>query len=202
MKMNNKGMTLVELIVTFSILIIFVFGMFNLVLNLNGDLERRKSLKELNEYSNFVNTMIHDDLIKNKPFVIAYKNKDTDNFKCVSKEGECNISNDSLYVSIDGDNESFSSLNSVCTFYPCAIYGYKDNNSISFRNVSINFKFLDKEYGIKYHNTFEAISSDFNVKFGDVYIDIDNNGFFVINFPFYFNDKEDNLGFKIAYPFL
>ena len=41
--MNNKGMTLVEVLVTFSLLMVIVIGMFNLILDVKGDLDEQQT---------------------------------------------------------------------------------------------------------------------------------------------------------------
>ena len=62
--MNNKGMTLVELIVTFSLLMIIIVGMFNLIMDVKGNLDDKKMAKELTEYSSTVGNQIQYDLIR------------------------------------------------------------------------------------------------------------------------------------------
>ena len=77
--MNNKGMTLVEVLVTFSLLMVIVIGMFNLILDVKGDLDEQQTAKDFSEFSNLINHDIHMDLLKNKPFAIAIRKTEFDN---------------------------------------------------------------------------------------------------------------------------
>ena len=207
-KLNNSGMTLVELLVTFSLVMIMAIGIFNLVLEVRKDLDDKEVMKNYTTYSNDINNKIHYDLIRNKPFVIAYKNSETDNWFCkYSDNSNCNVINDILSVTYKNKSKDSFSLNSLCTIYPCAIYGYLDkNNEISFKAISIN-KNIDntnKKYGIKYNDTFESVpdEKDIDFKKDDTKIEIDDKGFFVINISFFMKGNNRDFGFKIAYPFI
>ena len=207
-KLNNSGMTLVELLVTFSLVMIMAIGIFNLVLEVRKDLDEKEVMKNYTTYSNDINNKIHYDLIRNKPFVIAYKNSETDNWFCkYSDNSNCNVTNDILSVTYKNKSKDSFSLNSLCTIYPCAIYGYLDkNNEISFKAISIN-KNIDntnKKYGIKYNDTFESVpdEKDIDFKKDDTKIEIDDKGFFVINISFFMKGNNRDFGFKIAYPFI
>ena len=207
-KLNNSGMTLVELLVTFSLVMIMAIGIFNLVLEVRKDLDEKEVMKNYTTYSNDINNKIHYDLIRNKPFVIAYKNSETDNWFCkYSDNSNCNVINDILSVTYKNKSKDSFSLNSLCTIYPCAIYGYLDkNNEISFKAISIN-KNIDntnKKYGIKYNDTFESVpdEKDIDFKKDDTKIEIDDKGFFVINISFFMKGNNRDFGFKIAYPFI
>lgn len=79
---NNKGMTLVELLVTFSLLMVIVVGMFNLILDFKLDFDNKKIARDFTEYSDFINNDIHLDLIKNKPFAFAIKESNDDAWHC------------------------------------------------------------------------------------------------------------------------
>lgn len=207
-KLNNSGMTLVELLVTFSLVMIMAIGIFNLVLEVRKDLDEKEVMKNYTTYSNDINNKIHYDLIRNKPFVITYKNSETDIWFCkYSDNSNCNVTNDILSVTYKNKSKDSSSLNSLCTIYPCAIYGYLDkNNEIDFKAISIN-KNIDntnKKYGIKYNDTFESVpdEKDIDFKKDDTKIEIDDKGFFVINISFFMKGNNRDFGFKIAYPFI
>ena len=63
-KLNNKGITAVELIITFVILSLVVVGMFDVVLNYK-DKEQKETIKSsVIDYENKLQKTIQDDLIK------------------------------------------------------------------------------------------------------------------------------------------
>ena len=129
-KLNNSGMTLVELLVTFSLVMIISIGIFNLVLEVRSDMDEKSIIRDLTEYSNSINDKIHYDLIQNKPFVIAYKNDMSENWICkYIDNNNCTIVNDILSVNYKGKTANSNSLNSLCTVYPCAIYSYFDKDN-------------------------------------------------------------------------
>lgn len=65
-KINNKGMTVVEVIVTFSMLMILVIGMFKMVIEMKESSKKKQLQKDLYEYSDILRTTIQNDLIKKK----------------------------------------------------------------------------------------------------------------------------------------
>ena len=68
--MNKKGMTLVELLVTFSLLLVIIVGIYNLILSVKANYEEKDITKSLTEYSAMVSNEIQYDLLKNKPKTI------------------------------------------------------------------------------------------------------------------------------------
>lgn len=62
-KLNNKGMTIVEVIVTFVMLMILVLGMLNMTNEIKTASKEKQFYKELNEYSSLVQSTVQDDLI-------------------------------------------------------------------------------------------------------------------------------------------
>ena len=54
--MNNKGMTLVELLVTFSLLLVIIVGMFNLIMEVKNDFDDKRIGKDFTEYSSNMNS--------------------------------------------------------------------------------------------------------------------------------------------------
>lgn len=207
--MNNKGMTLVELLVTFSLLMIILFGIFNLIIDLEKDLSDKQIIKDFTEFSSFANNEIHYDLVRNKPFVIAYKENNNSSFVCKYSNGSnCFVNNNILTVNYNGNLKSSDNLEKLCNgFYPCAIYSYVLDNNILFSYISINngkdTVGLSSSYGINYNGTYEGIKNFSYIKHNDdIKIEIDDNGFFVINYPLYINGNDFNYGFKIAYPFI
>lgn len=147
--MNNKGMTLVELLITFSLLMIIIVGMFNLILDAKIDLDNKQIIKDITEYSNLLNNDIHYDLITKKPFAIAIKQNASTNWyleynesynvgsNCgnnASNPQPCGISGNILRINVskgEDDDEvriyGSKDLTNICkNYYPCAVYAYYD----------------------------------------------------------------------------
>lgn len=228
--MNNKGMTLVELLVTFTLLMVVVVGMFNLILDVKGDLDVKQATKEFVELSNFMNHDIHMDLLKRKPFAIAIRKVDTDptsnlegRWRCeyasgVSTDtgGECKINQStkkfSVKASFKVEDKNVSvqaeqSLSNVCHgFYPCAVYAYYDEGSsskVKFQTIAISkWKKNEDGFGIKYGDKFEKMPSQKYVNFLKSGGNILlEGGFFIVDYPLYVTGDDTNYGFKIVYPF-
>lgn len=66
MKINNKGLTLVELIVAFAILVMFLFGMLEIVLAVKSKAADEIFAREMLTYKDTLIKTIEDDLIKKK----------------------------------------------------------------------------------------------------------------------------------------
>ena len=67
--MNKKGMTTVELLVTFTILMVIVFGMLGIVIAVREDNLKKQFNKEIKLYNNIIINKIEEDLI-----LLKYKN--------------------------------------------------------------------------------------------------------------------------------
>ena len=228
--MNNKGMTLVELLVTFSLLMIIIVGMFNLIMEVKFELDDRQIAKDLTEYSSMINNDIHYDLLRNKPFAIAYKNESSNNWVCKTNKGlACDNSSDNHGFIFKNDSLStvklFTELNEFCSnVYPCAIYAYISGSSIEFKTIALNKAGSNSgdnelllKHGIYYNGVYESIPDQESVEVRDetfvvgdseaesldydMKIEITPEGLFVIDFPFFMLEHDKNYGFKIAYPF-
>ena len=183
--MNNKGMTLVELIVTFSLLMIVVIGMFNLIMDVKGNLDDKKMVKELIEYSSTVGHQIQYDFIKNDVITIAYKEyNDSDaNWqvkRLVKKDGKYDVDKITLTSSEtaqfdEDDNYNFkldkTFLDKKCqSIFPCVVYSYKTDETVKFKTIAINIPDTIKpsgtpqeKLGIYYNDVFEALPYQENV---------------------------------------
>lgn len=212
--MNNKGMTLVELIVTFSLLLIIIIGMFNLIMEVKFELDNKQIAKDFTEYSSVLNNDIHYDLLKNKPFVIAYKNNPSGGWSCgVNSEWSCSFDTAGLIFRNDtsslSSGKSFTELSKLCEdIYPCAVYAYESGKDISFKTIALNkagFNASESDllskYGIYYNGVYESIPDQEYVYMKDDPSIKVKNGLLIINYPFSIIEQEKNYGFKIAYPF-
>lgn len=174
--MNNKGMTLVELLVTFSLLLVIIVGMFNLIMEVKNDFDDKRIGKNFTEYSSNMNSAIQYDLIKNKPFAILYKNEVNEaDWKSISTTSGSSFTpsdNNTTYTakysgmiseSVDPDKECQG-------IYPCLIYAYVDGNKILTKTIGLNKGDSSKDgvlakSGIYYNDVFESIP---NQEFVDI----------------------------------
>lgn len=77
--LNNKGMTAVELLVTFTILSVVVVGLLDMVLNYK-DKEQQKSIKSsIIDYENKLQKTIQDDFIKGHLTTVNLEDTESDN---------------------------------------------------------------------------------------------------------------------------
>ena len=204
-KLNNKGMTLIEVLVSFTLLMIITISLYSLITRVRLDLLEKEKSDDLITYSDTLNTKIHTDLIKIKPFAIIYKNSESDSFICKNKE-ICTIQNDVLTINYNGKKAS-TDLTKICyKTYPCALISYIKDDNIVFKELILNINNKEIGYGIRYDGIFEPIPNSkdvvFNTKEERVLIEVDNNNFFVINFPLYLVGDNNNYGFRIAYPLI
>lgn len=216
--MNNKGMTLVELLVTFSLLLVLVIGMFNLILEVKFQLDEKQIAKDLTEYSSVINNDIHYDLLRNKPFAIAYKNKSSDNWVCnANKEETCN-GNTAGYTFkpedfTTGITKSTTELNDSCNnIYPCAVYAYVSGSTIEFKTIALNEatknitnttkeddKKLLSKHGIYYDGVYESIPDQEFIEVKGEFI-MDSNGKLIKNPGEKLEIKIENGLFIINFP--
>ena len=225
--MNNKGMTLVELLVTFSLLLVIIVGMFNLIMEVKNDFDDKRIGRDFTEYSSNMNSAIQYDLIKNKPFAILYKNEVNDvEWKSISTMFGSNFTfndNNTTYVAkYSGmSSENIKPAEKCHEIYPCLIYAYVDGNEILTKTIGLNKGDVLAKSGIYYNDVFESIpdqefvdiqdSSSFSTDEDDdandgiettkVEIVYKENGMLVINFPYRLVEHDENYGFKIVYPF-
>ena len=226
--MNNKGMTLVELLVTFSLLMIIIVGMFNLILDVKTDLDNKRMGREITEYSNFLNGDIHYDLITRKPIAIAIKitsagnwtikyNTNYNNDDDCGNENSCGITDTFFRVNSTIKEKNVTvkgeqNIANICrNYYPCAVYAYynpqataNDNGEVDalFKSIAVNTVVnADNKYGVYYDNVFEELPYYTYLDLSRTKISMKfDNEYFVIDYPIYMADDDINYGFKIAYP--
>lgn len=168
--MNNKGMTLVELLVTFSLLLVIIVGMFNLIMEVKNDFDDKRIGRDFTEYSSNMNSSIQYDLIKNKPFAILYKNEVNEaewkSISTMSGSSFTSSDNNTTYTAnyLSGMNsESINPTKECHDIYPCLIYAYVDNNKkILTKTIGLNKGDSSKngvlaKSGIYYNDVFESI---------------------------------------------
>jgi len=65
-RLNNKGLSIVEFIVVFVILMVLIFGMMDTIMGFKDSNNTTTMNKELLEYQTSLTKIIYDDLIKGK----------------------------------------------------------------------------------------------------------------------------------------
>lgn len=140
--MNNKGMTLVELLVTFSLLLVLIVGMFNLILEVKFQLDEKQIAKDLTEYSATINNEIHYDLLRNKPFAIAYKTSYNGDWTCKNNSKVPCSEDSSIEYNFKSGSKSVTKtstdLDGLCSnVYPCAVYAYVSGEDIKFKTIAL-----------------------------------------------------------------
>ena len=216
-KLNNKGMSLVEVIVTFSLLLIIVIGLYNFILDVKTTLRDKEIIKNITDFSSLKNDQIQYNLITNKPFAIVIKKTSNDNFICATKD-HCTMNTNSVSVSYNGRIKQLgtgSLSEDYCKkVYPCAVYFYNNKGEIGTVTIGLNNKNDNSKlgpgilYGKEKEVFFEKLPDSnyliMHTKDKDnnknVYIDFKNN-MFILNYPYFLKDNI-NYGFKIAYPVL
>lgn len=93
MKLNNKGITLVEVIVSFALLMIILVGLFNIIMEVKSDVTDKQMEKEFKDFDNLMIARIQGDLIKNK---VTSCGVSTD-----KKSATCKSSNGDIIITID-----------------------------------------------------------------------------------------------------
>lgn len=219
--MNNKGMTLVELIVTFSLLMIIIVGMFNLIMDVKGNLDDKKMAKELTEYSSTVGNQIQYDLIRRSVISIGYKDSDDGGWSVLERVNNTvelkTLINDTYLAQFSGSNDddkSAQQLNGMCKYiFPCVVYSYFDESEeAKFETIAINIpetinpsEGSKDKFGIYYDNVFEALPYQENVDMSlpkssennEKYVSLSED-MFSMNIPIKIIDQEGNYGFKVV----
>lgn len=63
MKLNNKGMTIIEIVLTFVLIMVIVVGMFTIIMNYRGKISDSYTLLELDTLKNTLTRDIQKDII-------------------------------------------------------------------------------------------------------------------------------------------
>lgn len=132
MKLNNKGITLVEVIVSFALLMIILVGLFNIIMEVKSDVTDKQMEKEFKDFDNLMIARIQGDLIKNK-----VKNCEIKDSKSVSCENKITIKIDNGMITYNGveyaipykDNEG-------------DIFQYPDTNGVVIKDNILKISFI------------------------------------------------------------
>lgn len=111
-KINNRGFTLVEVVISFAIVMILVIGMLNIILKTRSEANDRNFTKSMIEYKEIMTETISSDLIR-----YGFKNIDNcsvcsnqDKCKCIKITFEDNTSKD-LNVNLSSKSITYGGIN-------------------------------------------------------------------------------------------
>ena len=205
-KLNNKGRSLVELIMTFSVFTIIIIGVYNLVLESKETLKNKEIVKNITDFSNYKNDQIHYDLITNKPFAFVLKKESDDKFGCNSSN-YCSVTKNSVKINYNNKIKEIGlgllEKDYCKNIYPCLVYFYSDKSEIGMVTVAFNSNKDSKLgpgilYGKEKEVSFKKLPNSNEVIMDKkIYMDYKND-LLVLNFPYYLGSN--NYGFKIVYP--
>ena len=197
MKIDDKGMTLVELLVTFSLLLLIVVGLYNLILEVKFEIDDRQIIKDTVEFSSFINNDIHYNLLLDKPFAILIKEENVPGWSCKPmSSGLCRDGNNTTVIVAykPGADEKgnkqviYSELNTTCkNIYPCGVYYYYDVSKqvISSKVIALNkdndtnsLKSLQVKgvlYGVANNPIFESVPNNDFIEIRDIEVSAGGN---------------------------
>lgn len=179
--MNNKGITLVELIISFALLMVVVIGMMSIIMNVRTNYNDKEFVKEMTEFQSTITQTIEKDLIEKGV------NKTTPLSDCTSfnagEVSECKIirfkDNTTAELRIGLSNTISDDDSNIFTITYSGIKYKIPNYDI--------IDFLDNRY-MQVDNEQKV-----EIKISDNYL--------IINIPYFEIDKyNNNLGIKIVYP--
>ncbi len=171
--MNNKGITLVELIISFALLMVVVIGMLNIIMSVRTNYNEKSFATNMLEFKTTMTETIEKDLIKKE---LNASNPISDCPNVDTGIYECKVLNFK-----DGDT------------YELRI-GLQEN-IVYYGKVSQTIK-----YEIPNKDFIEFLDSRTNSNdIANVEIKVEN-GFLKINVPYFEIDKDVNYGFKIIHP--
>lgn len=175
--LNHKGVTVVELIVTFALVMVIVVGMLNVITQLKDTAGERILQKELLEYNGTLTQVIQDDLIRKKAKSINVCPTSQEQKPCYIITFEDNSTKQIIVNMIsDAENKKYIAYDEI-------IYPLPQQSLMEFRDSSVLYSPDNSEDEIN------------NVK-----INIDANNFLHIYIPFFIVDEPTNYGINIVYP--
>lgn len=135
MKLNNKGITLVEVIVSFALLMIILVGLFNIIMEVKSDVTDKQMEKEFKDFDNLMIARIQGDLIKNKVT------------NCVStdeKSATCKSSNGDIIITIDNGMITYNGVEYAIPYKDNEgdILQYPDTNGVDIKDNILKISFI------------------------------------------------------------
>ena len=133
MKLNNKGITLVEVIVSFALLMIILVGLFNIIMEVKSDVTDKQMEKEFKDFDNLMIARIQGDLIKNK-----VKNCKIEDSKSVSCD------NNKITIKIDNGMITYNGVEYAIPYKDNEgdILQYPDTNGVVIKDNILKISFV------------------------------------------------------------
>ena len=147
MKLNNKGITLVEVIVSFALLMIILVGLFNIIMEVKSDVTDKQMEKEFKDFDNLMIARIQGDLIKNK--VTSCENLSQD-----KKSIDCNFNGTKRNIKIDNGKIIYNNVTyEIPYFSNTEILSQSSSSKINLENniltITLEYSYVDgtKKFG-------------------------------------------------------
>lgn len=146
--MNKKGFTVVEVVISFSMLAVILVALFTFVVDYRDKMKNEESRTQLYDFKNTVTKVIYDDIIEGKYKSIEYcigieqcvYFKDTDDNNHILKVLKVDNSNDvlkrGLYINYDDvnyflpDSDIQDETGYMCSFDEFYLDSYNDIYSL------------------------------------------------------------------------
>lgn len=137
MKLNNKGITLVEVIVSFALLMIILVGLFNIIMEVKSDVTDKQMEKEFKDFDNLMIARIQGDLIKNK--VTSCENLSQD-----KKSIDCNFNGTKRNIKIDNGMITYNGVEYAIPYKDNEgdIFQYPDTNGVAIKDNILKISFI------------------------------------------------------------
>lgn len=173
-KLNKKGTTVVELVVTFAILMILVIGMLEIIISVKDNAKEKSFSKKMMEYRSNITELIENDLV-----LLKYDHITND---CATTEAEKNNVVECRKIHFKDGTTHELKIN-----LSTKIIRYHD----------LNYEIANQDF-IEFLDNRVYAQNPLNETL-DVVIKEENN-MLVINVPYFEIGHKENYGFKIVYP--
>lgn len=177
LKLNNSGITVVELVVTFALVMIIVVGMLDIIAELKDASSEKILQRQLLEYNSTITQIIQDDLIRKKAIGVSACPNNQKQKLCYNIAFDGGVSKQ-LIINMVSDLETKKYIS-----YDGIIYPLPQQSLTEFRDSAVLYN----------------PSGNLN-EINNVEIKIDSNNFLHIYIPFFVVDDETNHGIDIVYP--
>ena len=147
---NNKGFTLVEVIVSFGFVIILLGSMYAVYNSYQGSTSKESIKLELETYKNSMIQIIYDDIIKNNMTSITSCNN---NDKCI----DINSKDKSYRLEVIEEDELYLSYDGIKYMIPDS-----QNGLIDVDNFICSYNSSDKVYNVKIKLNHSELSEEEN----------------------------------------
>lgn len=187
-KLNNKGLSVVELVVTFALLMVLVIGMLEIIVELKASFSDKVLAREIKEFKETLTQVIQDDLIKKKAFDVE---EDSTDQNCSNNKGNiCYIihfNNGTADKNDDTSKKLQIKMNERIINYDGIDYSLPDYEIMEFRDSAVWENVTALEHA----------KNDIKIKIDDLGND---NNILKIYIPYYIIDDAKNVGIDIVYP--